>query len=248
MNRMGLEELTIKHYVMQVKVDVIKAVLMLAPEAVPLDSRLMSCCTLDLENSLRAEGKEWIAGVDEAGRGPLAGPVFAAAVYLPKDFTHPMLNDSKKLTALRRERIYDELTGASEVIISSARSSVEEIETLNILRATHLAMKRAVLALEETPDVALIDGLEVRGFPFPQRAVVGGDGLSLSIAAASIVAKVERDRYMVAKAEKFPVYGFEKHKGYGTRQHMEALRNHGPCPLHRKTFAPIAQLAFDFAD
>lgn len=248
MNRMGLEELTIKHYVMQVKVDVIKELLMLAPEAVPLDSRLMSCCTLDLENSLRAEGKEWIAGVDEAGRGPLAGPVFAAAVYLPKDFTHPMLNDSKKLTALRRERIYDELTGASEVIISSARSSVEEIETLNILRATHLAMKRAVLALEETPDVALIDGLEVRGFPFPQRAVVGGDGLSLSIAAASIVAKVERDRYMVAKAEKFPVYGFEKHKGYGTRQHMEALRNHGPCPLHRRTFAPIAQLAFDFAD
>ena len=208
----------------------------------------MSLCTLDLENALRAEGKAHVAGVDEAGRGPLAGPVFAAAVYLPVGFEHSVLNDSKKLTALRRDAIYDELVANPDVIISSARASVEEIETLNILRATHLAMKRAVLALAMAPDIALIDGLEVRGFPFPQKAVVGGDGLSLSIAAASIVAKVERDRYMIEKAKKYPGYGFEKHKGYGTRQHMEALRSQGPCPLHRRTFAPVAQLAFDFAE
>jgi ribonuclease HII len=208
----------------------------------------MSLCTLELENALRAEGKVRIAGVDEAGRGPLAGPVFAAAVYLPISFEHSLLNDSKKLSALRRDAIYEELVANPGVIISSARSSVEEIETLNILRATHLAMKRAVLSLELEPEIALIDGLEVRGFPFPQKAVVGGDGLSLSIAAASIVAKVQRDRYMIEKAKKYPGYGFEKHKGYGTRQHMEALRNQGPCPLHRKTFAPVAQLVFDFAD
>jgi ribonuclease HII len=208
----------------------------------------VSSCTLDLENSLRAKGKSRVAGVDEAGRGPLAGPVYAAAVFLPIDFSHPFLNDSKKLSVARRESIYEELVENADVIISSARASVKEIETLNILQATHLAMKRAVLALVDAPDIALIDGLKVRGFPFPQQAVVGGDGLSLSIAAASIVAKVERDRYMIAQSKKFPEYGFEKHKGYGTRQHMEALRSHGPCPLHRKTFAPIAQLVFDFAD
>ena len=208
----------------------------------------MSCCSLDLENALRAEGNSHVAGIDEAGRGPLAGPVFAAAVYLPDDFSHPVLNDSKKLTSVRREAIYEELVERSDIIISSDRSSVEEIETLNILQATHLAMKRAALALERAPDVVLIDGLEVKGFPFPQQAVVGGDGLSLSIAAASVVAKVERDRYMIEQGNKYPEYGFEKHKGYGTRMHMDALKEHGPCPLHRKTFAPIAQLAFNFAD
>ena len=208
----------------------------------------MSQCSLDLEDSLRAEGKSRIAGVDEAGRGPLAGPVFAAAVYLPDSYSLAFLNDSKKLSPKRRNEVYDELVSAPDVIVSSAQSTVEEIESLNILCATHLAMKRAVLALDDEPDMVLIDGLEVRGFPFPQQAVVGGDGLSLSIAAASVVAKVERDRYMIAKAEKYPGYGFEKHKGYGTRMHMEALRSKGPCPLHRKTFAPVAQLAFDFAE
>ena len=206
-----------------------------------------SSCSLELEDAFRARGTKRVAGIDEAGRGPLAGPVFAAAVYLPEAFDHDQLNDSKKLTALRRDRIYNELQNREDVIISSAQSSVDEIENLNILGATHLAMKRAALDLAEAPDMVLIDGLEVRGFPFPQKAVVGGDGLSLSIAAASVVAKVERDRYMIAMAAEYPQYGFEKHKGYGTKQHMEALRRYGPCPLHRKSFAPVAQLAFDFS-
>lgn len=198
-------------------------------------------CTLALENDLRGQGARLVAGIDEAGRGPLAGPVYAAAVILPDDFTHSVLTDSKKLNAKKRDALYKELTARGDTMISSGIAEVAEIDSVNILKATHLAMERAASGLPKKPDIVLIDGLEVRGFPLPQQAVVGGDALSLSIAAASIVAKVERDRFMIAQAKLYPEYGFEKHKGYGTKIHMEALKAHGPCPLHRRSFAPVAR-------
>lgn len=200
---------------------------------------------LEIEHRHRRAGSRIIAGVDEAGRGPLAGPVFAAAVVLPEDFTHPELNDSKKLTPARRERVYEQLRADTSLRVSCASASVEEIDKLNILRATHLAMRRAVEGLGVPPCVVLVDGLPVSGFPWPQEAVVKGDSLSLSIAAASVIAKVERDRAMLACDAEFPGYGFAVHKGYGTRAHLEALRLLGPCPIHRKSFQPVAQLSLE---
>jgi ribonuclease HII len=200
---------------------------------------------LSIEDEQRAIGFRSIAGVDEAGRGPLAGPVSAAAVVLPEDFRHPVLNDSKQLTEAQRERLYGEIVAGEMGVLAwcSATASVEEIERINILQATHLAMARAVDGLGERPDMVLIDGRPVKNFPHSHLGVIKGDSKSLSIAAASIIAKVERDRLMVAYAEQFPQYGFEQHKGYGTKQHLEALEKHGPCPIHRKTFGPVARLA-----
>lgn len=197
---------------------------------------------LKCEKRRRAGGYALIAGIDEAGRGPLAGPVSAAAVILPDDFTHDILNDSKKLTEKRREALYEELTSRDDVLWSLAYAEVEEIEQINILKATHLAMARAAKSLGKQPDFCLIDGLPVPQFPLPSEGIVKGDGKSLSIAAASIIAKVSRDRLMLEYAERYPEYGFEKHKGYGTKQHLAALAEHGPCPIHRKTFAPVANL------
>ena len=199
---------------------------------------------LSIENQQRAIGFGLIAGVDEAGRGPLAGPVSAAAVILPDDFEHPVLNDSKQLTETRREALYEEIVSGQMGVVAwnSASASVEEIESLNILQATHLAMRRAVDGLEKIPDLVLIDGRPVKGFPHSHLGITKGDSKSLSIAAASIIAKVERDRLMVAYSEEYPQYGFEQHKGYGTKQHLEALTNYGACPLHRKTFAPVARV------
>jgi ribonuclease HII len=196
----------------------------------------------ELEEELWASGLDLVAGVDEAGRGPLAGPVAAAAVILPEGFESRLLDDSKKLTEPRRERLYEELTTDPSVLWSLACGEVEEIEAVNILKATHAAMARAVAGLPRTPDYCLIDGLDVPGFPHPSRGVVKGDGKSLSIAAASVIAKVSRDRLMQEYGDEFPEYGFEKHKGYGTKAHLEALRRHGPCRIHRKTFQPVAQL------
>ncbi len=196
----------------------------------------------------RASGCGVIAGVDEAGRGPLAGPVVAGAVVLPEDFKRQGLDDSKKLTAGRREELYAELVGDQRVRWAVGVAEVEEIDRLNILRATHLAMRRAVAALGgPEPDMVLIDGLPVRDFPWPQEAVVKGDGLSLSIAAASVIAKVERDRMMLALDEAFPHYQFAKHKGYGTALHLAALEKYGPSPHHRRSFQPVAQLSLDFS-
>jgi ribonuclease HII len=197
---------------------------------------------LTLENELRSAGCLRIAGIDEAGRGPLAGPVAAAAVILPGGFLLHGLNDSKKLSAAKREALYDAITSSPEIEWSVATASVEEIDTLNILRATHLAMRRAAQGLAPPPDHCLIDGLPVRDFPFPHRAVVQGDSLSLSISAASILAKVTRDRIMRVINDEFPHYGFAQHQGYGTAQHMDALRIHGPCRHHRRSFQPVAQL------
>jgi ribonuclease HII len=199
-----------------------------------------------LEHALLARGLTTIAGVDEAGRGPLAGPVAAAAVILPAGFSCPGLDDSKKLNANKRDTIYQVLTTDPRVIWSVALASAEEIDRLNILRATHLAMRRAVAGLAVVPDHCLIDGLPLREFPWPHTGIVKGDGRSFSIAAASIIAKVTRDRLLRQIDAQFPQYGFAKHQGYGTKHHLEALRIHGPCCHHRRSFEPVAQLPLPF--
>ena len=194
------------------------------------------------ERAARAAGYACVCGIDEAGRGPLAGPVVAAAVVLPPGLALPGLNDSKKLTARRREALYTQLREDARVLIGVGLAAAAEIDRLNILRATHAAMERAVAALPTAVDFCLIDGLPVPQFPLPQRALVKGDARCLSIAAASIVAKVTRDRLMQDLAQQYPGYGFEKHAGYGTAAHLAALRRLGPCPEHRRSFAPVAQL------
>ena len=199
-----------------------------------------------LEYALHARGLTCVAGVDEAGRGPLAGPVAAAAVILPAGFIDPGLNDSKKLSAKKRELLYQILTGDPTLRWAVALASAEEIDALNILRATHLAMRRAVAALGVTPDHCLIDGLPLRDFPWPHDGIVKGDSLSCSIAAASILAKVTRDRLLAEIDAEFPQYGFAKHQGYGTKHHLETLRLHGPCRHHRRSFEPVAQLTLPF--
>jgi ribonuclease HII len=201
--------------------------------------------TLDHENELRAQGHAIVAGLDEVGRGPLAGPVCAAAAVLPNDFHHRVLNDSKKLSERQREKLYDELVANTDVIWHCVLIDVEEIERINILQASREAMRQAVRGLRVKVHAALIDGLPVPDFPVPQRAIVKGDSVSYSIAAASVIAKVTRDRLMTALAAQYPHYGFEKHKGYGTPVHLAALRKHGPCPIHRRSFAPVAQLILD---
>ena len=201
-------------------------------------------CDFSRERALRARGIFLVAGVDEAGRGPLAGPVVAAAVILPEDCAIEGLNDSKKLTAKKREHFHTILTLRADIHWGIGQADVGEIDSLNILRATHLAMARAVAALPQIPDHALVDGLPVRGLPVPHTALVAGDTLSLSIAAASIIAKVARDRLMTALDAEYPQYGFARHKGYGVREHLEALRSHGPSPVHRRSFQPVAQTQF----
>ena len=194
---------------------------------------------------LREAGYPCIAGIDEAGRGPLAGPVSVAAVVLPADFEHPILNDSKQLTEKKREQLYEELTGNPLIRWHAEMIGVEEIDRINILQATWVGMRRCALALNPKPDAVLIDGKPVRDFPIHQVALVKGDSLSHSIAAASIIAKVRRDRLMIAMAEIHPGYGFEIHKGYPTPAHQEALRRLGPCPEHRRSFAPVAQMLLE---
>lgn len=198
--------------------------------------------SLFYEQAKQSAGFRWIAGIDEAGRGPLAGPVSAAAVILPHDFCHELLDDSKKLSHKRREIIYDEITNRDDIVWAMSLGNVNEIDEINILKSTHAAMARAAKKLKQAPDYCLIDGLPVSGFPIPSEGIVKGDGKSLSIAAASIIAKVRRDRIMIQYAEEYPEYGFDRHKGYGTKLHMDALRKHGPCAIHRKSFAPVAQL------
>jgi len=198
-------------------------------------------CSLAHEDLLRARGLLFVAGVDEAGRGPLAGPVVAAAVILPAKFSHTLLNDSKQITERKRDALFAEITTREDIRFAFSVVESDEIDRLNILRATHEAMRRAVAQLDPPPQHVLIDGLPVRPFPIEQTALVGGDGLSFSIAAASVVAKVTRDRLMLAYDAKFPGYDFARHKGYGTPQHLAALKHHGPCPIHRRSFLPVRQ-------
>jgi ribonuclease HII len=194
---------------------------------------------------LRCEGK--VAGIDEAGRGPLAGPVYAAAAVIDRTRAArkllKLIDDSKKLTHQRREEAYEAMISSGAVQFAVAEASVEEIDRINILQATFLAMRRAVQALVEQPEVALVDGNRAP----PQlgcraEAIVGGDAHSYSIAAASIFAKVTRDRYMTKLAEMFPGYGWESNRGYGSAQHLQALELLGPTPHHRMSFAPVSRL------
>ena len=187
------------------------------------------------ERALYARGYTVLAGVDEAGRGPLAGPVCAAAVILPRELVIDGLNDSKKLTEKKREALFDVIR-AKALAYAVAFASHAEIDELNILNATYLAMNRAVAGLAVKPDMTIIDGNRSAGIEFPNVTLVGGDGKSANVAAASVLAKVTRDRLMRQMAEKYPGYGFEKHKGYGTREHYEALRRLGPSEIHRATF------------
>ena len=188
-----------------------------------------------LENEIYAGGVKRLCGVDEAGRGPLAGPVCAAAVILPQNCEIEGLNDSKKLTEKKREALFDVICAAA-VSYGIAFATVEEIEEYNILGATFMAMNRAVAQLDPVPELALIDGNRNTGIQIPSRCIVGGDGKCADIAAASVLAKVTRDRYMRQMAELYPQYGFEKHKGYGTKAHYEAIRAYGPSPIHRPSF------------
>ena len=189
----------------------------------------------ELENAVHDEGYGVVCGVDEAGRGPLAGPVCAAAVILPRGLVIEGLNDSKKLTEKRRESLCGEITSSAEAY-GIAFASVEEIEELNILGATYLAMNRAIAALGREIDLALIDGNRNAGIEYPSRTVVKGDSLCASIAAASVLAKVTRDRYMTELDERYPGYGFARHKGYGTKAHYAAIRELGASPVHRPSF------------
>ena len=188
-----------------------------------------------LENEIYAGGVRLLCGVDEAGRGPLAGPVCAAAVILPQNCVIEGLNDSKKLTEKKREALFAVITAAA-VSYGIAFATVEEIEEHNILAATFMAMNRAIAKLDPAPELALIDGNRSTGIEIPSRCVVGGDGKCADIAAASVLAKVTRDRYMLQMAELYPEYGFEKHKGYGTKAHYQAIREYGPSPIHRPSF------------
>lgn len=189
----------------------------------------------ELENRLYDQGYQAICGVDEAGAGPLAGPVYAAAVILPRGLTLPYLNDSKKVTPRRREILFDQIREQA-VAYAIAWADEKEIDEINILNARMLAMDRAIKLLEPAADFALIDGNRNKGIELQNEMVVHGDARSASIAAASILAKVSRDRFMVELAEQYPQYAFEKHKGYPTKLHYERLRQYGPSPVHRKTF------------
>ena len=189
----------------------------------------------ELERGLIAQGISPVCGVDEAGRGPLAGPVCAAAVILPPEIEIPGLNDSKKLTDKRRRALYDVII-ENAVSYGIAMVHEKEIDEINILQATFNAMEQAILQLSVKPAMALIDGNRERPFPVPVQTVVKGDSLSANIAAASILAKVTRDRYMEEMAEQYPGYGFEVHKGYGTKAHYAALTELGMSPIHRRTF------------
>lgn len=189
----------------------------------------------DEEEKYFSQGYSLIAGTDEAGRGPLAGPVYAAAVILPAHFTIPGLNDSKKISEKKREELFD-IIKENALAYAIASCDAREIDALNILEASQTAMRRAVSALSVRPELLLVDGNIARGFDLPTVTLVGGDAKSPNIAAASVLAKVSRDRVMIELDREYPQYGFARHKGYPTADHMEAVRKNGPCPYHRMSF------------
>jgi ribonuclease HII len=202
------------------------------------------------ERELWQKGLKLVAGVDEAGRGPLAGPVVAAAVVLPCAWSETSLdtrlrglNDSKQLTEAQREEYYAILTSHPEIRYAIASAEVEVIDRINILQATHRAMNQALAQLQPPPEHVLVDGRPVKSMRFPHTALVKGDARSYSIAGASVLAKVTRDRLMCELDQSYPGYGFAEHKGYGTPQHLAAIRALGPCPIHRRSFAPFRPVA-----
>jgi ribonuclease HII len=208
----------------------------------------VSASRFKYERELLTRGTRLIAGVDEAGRGPLAGPVAAAAVILPAEWIAAGLprrlrglNDSKQLTAEQREEYFGALTADPQIRFGVALIDVVVIDAINILQATYRAMSQALAQLQPAPEHTLVDGFLVSSFRFPQTPIIDGDCKSYSIAAASVIAKVTRDRLMIEYDRRYPLYGFAEHKGYGTPQHLAALAQHGPCPIHRRSFAPVNQ-------
>jgi len=200
----------------------------------------------EFERALWAGGSRFIAGIDEAGRGPLAGPVVAAAVMLPSDWLRrglpaelAGLNDSKQLTERQRDAFFSELTVRPDVRFAIAQIDAEVVDKINILQATHRAMNAALAQLQPPPEHVLVDGIRVPSLRGPQTPIVKGDARSYSIAAASVLAKVTRDRLMIEFDRRWPAYGFAEHKGYGTARHLAAIAEHGPCPIHRRSFAPL---------
>ena len=193
------------------------------------------------ETDLLQKGYRYIAGTDEVGRGPLAGPVMAAAVILAPDTFFPGLNDSKKVTPAKREELAAQIKEKA-LAWQVVSSSVEEIDRINILQASLLAMNKAINSLSTQPEFVLVDAVTIPGMKIPQLPIIRGDSLSASIAAASVLAKVTRDELMRAYSKEYPEYGFEQHKGYGTAEHMEAIRSYGPCPIHRRTFLKFMQV------
>lgn len=192
------------------------------------------------ERSMRKQGFKYIAGIDEVGRGPLAGPVVAAAVILPENFYLPGINDSKQLSERKREEFFDKIQEEA-IAVGIGIISAAEIDQINIYEATKKAMLAAIQNLQTTPDYCLIDAMKLT-IPIPQTSIIKGDAKSVSIAAASIIAKVARDQLMKDYARQHPFYMFDKNMGYGTNEHIQAIQKNGPCPIHRKTFAPIKDL------
>ncbi len=195
----------------------------------------------EFERQAKSEGFDIIAGVDEAGRGPLAGPVSVAAVILPMGLFLPKLNDSKKLTPQSRDVLYDEIMEKA-IAVKSVLIDAETIDRVNIYQATINGMYEAILSLDPKPQKVLIDAVRLDNLGIPSLSIIKGDAKSASIAAASIIAKVTRDRLMMKYDEMYPEYGFAKHKGYGTAEHIAALQKYGPCPIHRRSFEPIASM------
>ncbi len=197
------------------------------------------------EEKALAEGYELIAGVDEAGRGPLAGPVSVAAVILPRGLYLPHLNDSKKISPRQREELYEEIREKA-VAVGTSLIDAEIIDRVNIYQATINGMYEAIFALKPAPDQVFIDAVRLEQLPMPSLSIIKGDAKSASIAAASIIAKVTRDRLMDDYDREYPQYGFSRHKGYGTAEHIEALKKYGPCPIHRKSFEPVKSISARF--
>lgn len=193
------------------------------------------------EREARSEGYHHIAGIDEAGRGPLAGPVLAAACIIPEGVFFEGINDSKQLSPVQRRRLYEALTAHPEVVWGVGISTVDEIDRINIYQATIVAMQRALDALRVLPDYLLVDGMKLSYRNLPAQKIIKGDELSQSIAAASVIAKETRDELMVEMHKRWPGYGFDQHKGYGTPKHLEALQQLGPCPEHRRSFDPVRE-------
>jgi len=197
----------------------------------------------EYENHARSKGFQWIAGVDEAGRGPLAGPVVAAACIIPEGIYLEGINDSKQLTAAQRDKFYEEIQKNPAILSGVGIEEAALIDQINVLQATFYAMVAAVSALSQKPDYILVDGPHIPSFGtdcrIPAQGIVDGDTLSQSIMAAAIIAKCSRDRMMLKFHDQWPEYGFKEHKGYGTPKHLAALRIHGPCPIHRRSFEPV---------
>ena len=212
-----------------------------------IDTKMILPTLDDLEEVLGRKGYDTICGVDEVGRGPLAGPVVAAAVLFPIGLTIDGLDDSKKMTPLQRERVFEKIINLG-LVCSIGVIDNECIDKMNILRASLMAMRKAVMDLKRSPDFVLVDGNQtIPKLTYPQMAIVGGDGRYDSIAAASVIAKVTRDRMMDRMEGVYPSYSFSKHKGYPTAAHLAELREHGPCEIHRKSFKPVAEVMQEYA-